>query len=73
MHMAAALGVPLVVPFGPADPARFGPRGRATKVVFSATDQAHGSAWWEGISAEKVSEAAVRLFCEARINSSQNP
>lgn len=73
MHMAAALGAPLVVPFGPADPARFGPRGRATKVVFTATDQRHGSVWWEGISAEEVSDAAVRVFCEARIQSSQTP
>ncbi len=73
MHMAAALGIPLVVPFGPADPARFGPRGKATRVVFSATAPAHGSAWWEGVSAEEVSEAAVHLLCEARIQSSRNP
>jgi heptosyltransferase II len=73
MHMAAALGTPVVVPFGPADPARFGPRGRATKVVLSATDRGHAAVWWKGISAEAVSEAAVRVFCEARIQSSQTP
>lgn len=76
MHMAAALGIPLVVPFGPADPARFGPRGRATCLIFSATNPAHGSAWWEGVTAEEVSDAAVRLFHEARTKmtrETQNP
>lgn len=76
MHMAAALDIPLVVPFGPGDPARFGPRGRATCLIFSATNPAHGSAWWEGVTAEEVSDAAVRLFHEARTKmtrETQNP
>jgi lipopolysaccharide heptosyltransferase I len=33
MHMAAALGVPLVTPYGPTDPARTGPFGRLDSVV----------------------------------------
>jgi lipopolysaccharide heptosyltransferase I len=33
MHMAAALGVPLVAPYGPTDPARTGPFGRDDSVI----------------------------------------
>jgi ADP-heptose:LPS heptosyltransferase len=33
MHLAAAVGAPLVVLFGPGDPRRFGPRGRTGQVV----------------------------------------
>ena len=33
MHVAAALGRPLVVPFGPTNPVRTGPYGRAASVV----------------------------------------
>lgn len=62
MHMAAALGVPLVVPFGPETPERFGPRGRAACVIFAAPGRPGGSPWWDGISADTVAEAAVRLF-----------
>ena len=65
MHMAAALGVPLVVPFGPEPPRRFGPRGRATCLVFAAPGCRGEQPWWEGISADTVAEAAVRLFVEA--------
>jgi len=64
MHMAAALGVALVAPFGPATPARTGPRGRGTRLVFAGTPHADGSPWWEGVSANVVADAAVRLFAE---------
>jgi heptosyltransferase I len=33
MHLAAALGIPLVALFGPTDPERNGPRGPGEKVV----------------------------------------
>ena len=33
MHVAAALGVPLVAPYGPTDPARTGPYGRQDSVI----------------------------------------
>lgn len=36
MHLAAAAGVPLVAIFGPTSPARFGPWGSRTHVVYSA-------------------------------------
>jgi lipopolysaccharide heptosyltransferase I len=33
MHMAAALGIPLVAPYGPTDPTRTGPFGRQDSVI----------------------------------------
>jgi ADP-heptose:LPS heptosyltransferase len=33
MHMAAALGAPLVALYGPSDPGRFGPRGNPTRIA----------------------------------------
>ena len=72
MHMAAALGVPLVVPFGPADPARFGPRGKATHLIFSAVDRPHDSVWWNSIPPEEIAEAAVRLFGESQAPSRES-
>lgn len=64
MHMAAALGVPMVVPFGPGTPTRFGPRGKATCLLFAATGPPGGLPWWEQVPAEPVAEAAVRLLAE---------
>lgn len=64
MHMAAALGVPLAVPFGPETPKRFGPRGRAPCAVFTAAARPGGPVWWDGISVDTVAEAAARLFAE---------
>ncbi len=64
MHMAAALGIPLVAPFGPAAPDRFGPRGQGIRLVFAGTERPEGSPWWEEVSADVVSDAAVRLFAE---------
>ena len=64
MHMAAALGVPLVVAFGPAAPDRFGPRGRGIHLVFAAIGQPGRGSWWEEVRADAVSEAAVRLYVE---------
>jgi ADP-heptose:LPS heptosyltransferase len=65
MHMAAALGVPLVVPFGPEPPGRFAPRGPAACRVFSVSGRRGGQPWWENITADAVAEAAVDLFQEA--------
>jgi heptosyltransferase-1 len=64
MHMAAALGTALVVPFGPEAPNRFAPRGRAPCLVFAATQRPGGPPWWEGIAPKTVAEAATRLFTE---------
>ena len=64
MHMAAALGVPLVVPFGPGSPSRFGPRGRAECVVFSSPLASPGHPWWIGVQAATVAEAALRILAE---------
>jgi predicted lipopolysaccharide heptosyltransferase III len=38
MHMAAALGVPVVVLFGPSNPAEWGPRGARTEVLYKGLD-----------------------------------
>jgi ADP-heptose:LPS heptosyltransferase len=47
MHLAAAVGTPLVVLFGPGDPRRFGPRGRTGQVaVFQGTRHPCDPARW---------------------------
>jgi predicted lipopolysaccharide heptosyltransferase III len=38
MHMAAALGVPVVGLFGPSDPAEWGPRGACVEVLYKGLD-----------------------------------
>ncbi len=38
MHMAAALGVPVVALFGPSNPVEWGPRGARTEVLYKGLD-----------------------------------
>lgn len=38
MHMAAALGIPVVALFGPSDPAEWGPRGSMSCVLYKGLD-----------------------------------
>ncbi|TAJ29787.1 MAG: putative lipopolysaccharide heptosyltransferase III [Nitrospirae bacterium] len=38
MHMAAALGMPVVALFGPSDPREWGPRGERTRVLYKGLD-----------------------------------
>lgn len=38
MHMAAAIGTPVVGLFGPSNPAEWGPRGRSVQVVYKGMD-----------------------------------
>ncbi|MBI4402276.1 MAG: glycosyltransferase family 9 protein [Nitrospirae bacterium] len=38
MHMAAALGTPVVALFGPSNPAEWGPRGQRTEVLYKGLD-----------------------------------
>jgi heptosyltransferase-3 len=38
MHMAAALGIPVVALFGPSDPAEWGPRGTRSEVLYKGLD-----------------------------------
>jgi heptosyltransferase-1 len=70
MHLAAALGVPVVAVFGPTDPARNGPFGGRNIVLRSPTSQtsyAHRSQVDPGmlaITAEEVVAAARRLARE---------
>ena len=47
MHLAAAVGTPLVVLFGPADPRRFGPRGRGGRIaILQGRESPHDPARW---------------------------
>jgi ADP-heptose:LPS heptosyltransferase len=47
MHLAAAVGTPLVALFGPGDPRRFGPRGRPGQVaVLQGTRHPHDPIRW---------------------------
>ncbi len=38
MHIAAAVGAPVVALFGPSNPAEWGPRGEATEVIYKGLD-----------------------------------
>jgi predicted lipopolysaccharide heptosyltransferase III len=38
MHMAAAVGIPVVAVFGPSDPAEWGPRGTRSEVLYKGLD-----------------------------------
>jgi heptosyltransferase-1 len=70
MHLAAALGVPVVTIFGPTDPARNGPFGTRNVVLRSAASQtsyAHRAQVDPGllaITAEEAVAAARRLLRE---------
>jgi ADP-heptose:LPS heptosyltransferase len=61
MHLAAAVGTPLVVLFGPGDPDRFGPRGRAGQVaVLQGRRHPHDPARWHAdIRIDEVVEATL--------------
>lgn len=62
MHVAAALGTPLVVPFGPGSPARFGPRGRGPIVVLAAAERPGTAPWWQQVAVEQVASEAMRML-----------
>lgn len=64
MHMAAALGTPLVALFGPADPAYFGPRGRPGQVtVLQGLGRPRDPLGWHtDLSVTDVLEAVVHLL-----------
>ncbi|MGA7158832.1 MAG: lipopolysaccharide heptosyltransferase I [Acidobacteriaceae bacterium] len=73
MHMAAALGVPVVALFGPTDPARNGPWGPGASAVLrdpaSVTSYKHVAEMDPGlarISAEAVMDAVRAVLSEAR-------
>lgn len=55
MHLAAAVGTPVVALFGPADPARTGPWGEGHRVVRSATGR------MEDLDIDPVLAAAVEI------------
>lgn len=72
MHLAAALGIPVVAIFGPTDPARNGPFGTRSMVLrspSSATTFAHGSVRDPGLLEIQVADvlaAAHQLLGQSR-------
>jgi len=64
MHIASAMGAPLVVLYGPGDPARSGPRGRTGQVVIlqGKARPRDPSRWHEDLSADEAIEAALQLL-----------
>ena len=62
MHLAAAVGTPLVVLFGPGDPRRFGPRGRPGQVaVLQGTRHPNDPArWHRDIRTDEVVNAVLQ-------------
>ncbi len=79
LHLAAALGVPVVGIFGPTDPARNGPYGTRSVVLrnpASATTHARRSAPDEGmleIGAEAVVDAARSLLAQSKSGGQECP
>lgn len=73
MHVAAALGVPVVGVFGPTDPARTGPMGEGHEIVFHRQPCAPCMAptcvdrpCMASISADEVAAAALRILARER-------
>ncbi len=74
MHIAGALGVPLVAVFGPTDPRRWGPVGSVSRVVEPSALNENASPRqrrrqtrarrMDDVKAEAVAEAAVSLYDE---------
>ena len=71
MHMAAAMGVPVLAVFGPTDHARTGPYGDAHRVItaqidcrpcFSRTCNKPGVPCLEGVTPERVVEAVMEML-----------
>lgn len=71
MHMAAAVGTPVLAVFGPTDHERTGPYGEANRVItaridcrpcFSRTCKKPGVPCLEGVTPERVAEAAMDML-----------
>jgi len=71
VHLAAALGTPTVVIFGPTDPQRTGPYGEGHRVIkeslscqpcFSRSCRKEGIPCLSGITPERVSEAVLNVL-----------
>jgi heptosyltransferase II len=82
MHVAAALGVPLVAIFGSTDPSRTGPLGTRSRVIYKSipcapclkTQCPRSRECMEAISVEEVFEEVRQLWEPAKENSKfQNP
>jgi heptosyltransferase-1 len=73
LHLAAALGVPVVAIYGPTDPARNGPYGTRSVVLRSRVSlttharRAQADAGLLEIPAEEVAEAAIGLLADVSV------
>jgi heptosyltransferase-1 len=71
MHLAAALGIPVVALFGPTDPARNGPWGPGAKAVIRGSasvtsyKRVEADAGLASVPVEEVVEAVRRVFRES--------
>jgi ADP-heptose:LPS heptosyltransferase len=77
-HVAAAVGVPSVVVFGPTNPRRYGPRGRCVSIVappesrFIVTNDLRRAASVALPSTEMVPLEDVVIACEERLTAGRN-
>jgi heptosyltransferase I len=71
VHMAAAVGTPVLAVFGPTDPARTGPYGPGHRVLtaalpcrpcYSRTCRRPGIPCLEGVTPERVRNAALEML-----------
>jgi heptosyltransferase-3 len=85
MHMAAALGIPVVALFGPSNPAEWGPRGAPSEIIYKGMDCRRcfhptcirgEESCMNRISVEEVLAAAERLLgskVEAEVKAGAQP
>ena len=62
MHMAAAVGCPVLGLFGPTDPHVWGPRGKRVSVIYKGLDCQDEERCMQQISVEEVCQAADSLL-----------
>lgn len=64
MHVAAAVGTPLVALFGPADPASFGPRGVSDRIAIiqGRSKPRDPQRWAHDLSVAEIVQAVLRLL-----------
>jgi heptosyltransferase-3 len=62
MHMAAAVGCPVLGLFGPTDPHVWGPRGKKVSVIYKGLDCREEERCMQQISVEEVCQAAGSLL-----------
>ena len=62
MHMAAAVGTPVVAIFGPTNPERTRPFGTQHRIVHAGID--HGDKSWRSVGADAIRSISVEQVAE---------